>query len=155
MQHVASMQVSGAILKKVGIGIVLAALLGTPAMAADMAVKVPATLAPPAYDRSGFYIGGNIGYGIGRNRGTDTLLFPDGTVFASKIITQAPAGALGGGQVGAWAVTSRRRLRAHTACGCCSGSRTETSPCAGWRGNNCAVNAPRPCFVRGGPCHQT
>lgn len=83
------------------IGIVLTVLIGTSATAADMALKAPTSPASPLYDWSGFYIGGNIGYGIGRNRGTDTLLFPDGTVFASELITQAPAGALGGGQIGA------------------------------------------------------
>jgi outer membrane immunogenic protein len=85
-----------------GLALTAAAVLAaSPALAADMAVKAPRAPAVQVYDWSGFYIGGNIGYGIGRNRGTDTLLFPDGTVFASEIITQAPAGFIGGGQMGA------------------------------------------------------
>ena len=38
--------------------------LGTPASAADLALKAP-PLAPAAYDWSGFYIGGFGGYGFG------------------------------------------------------------------------------------------
>jgi len=78
-----------------------AVVVAAPALAADMAVKAPPTPTAQVYDWSGFYIGGNIGYSVARNRGTDTLLFPNGTVFASEVITQAPAGLIGGGQVGA------------------------------------------------------
>jgi len=41
----------------------IAFLLGTPALAADMAVKAPPPVAPvPYYDWSGFYIGANFGW---------------------------------------------------------------------------------------------
>jgi outer membrane immunogenic protein len=46
---------------KAAIGIGIAALIGTQAFAADMAVKAPPAPAP-AFDWSGFYIGGDIGW---------------------------------------------------------------------------------------------
>ncbi|HET7848772.1 MAG TPA: porin family protein, partial [Pseudolabrys sp.] len=60
--------------------------------------KVP--VAPAVYDWTGFYIGANIGYGVGRN-GTDQsvlapLSLPD-QVGSFKI---SPAGVLGGIQGG-------------------------------------------------------
>jgi outer membrane immunogenic protein len=84
------------------LGVAALTLLGqASAMAADMPVKAPLTPAAQIYDWSGFYVGGNIGYGVARDRGTDTYLFPDGTLFAGEAVTQAPAGAVGGGQIGA------------------------------------------------------
>jgi outer membrane immunogenic protein len=47
------------IMTKLFIGAALAALIGTPALAADMAVKAPA---PPVYSWEGLYIGGNVGW---------------------------------------------------------------------------------------------
>jgi outer membrane immunogenic protein len=41
----------------------IAALSGPPAMAADMAVKAPSLVPAPVYNWTGFYIGGNAGYG--------------------------------------------------------------------------------------------
>jgi outer membrane immunogenic protein len=47
---------------------VAAALLGTPVLAADMAVKAPPPPAP-VYRWTGFYVGGNIGYSWGKASG--------------------------------------------------------------------------------------
>ena len=47
-------------------GLVGAVLLfGTPAFAADLAVKAPVTPLAPVSPWTGFYIGGNVGYGWG------------------------------------------------------------------------------------------
>ena len=58
-------------MRKAAIGIVaVAAMIGTPTFAADMAVKAP----PPApvYGWTGWYVGGNVGYSWGSGR-TDVL----------------------------------------------------------------------------------
>ena len=53
-------------MKKAAIGIVaVAATIGTPVLAADMAVKSPPAPAP-VYNWTAFYFGGNVGYGWGR-----------------------------------------------------------------------------------------
>lgn len=83
------------------VGLVTQMIVAVGALAADMPVKAPAAAISPAYDWTGFYIGGNIGYGVARDGGTDTYLFPNGTPAASETMTQAPAGAVGGGQFGA------------------------------------------------------
>jgi outer membrane immunogenic protein len=41
----------------------IAALIGTPALAADMPVKAPPLAPAPVYSWAGFYLGANIGYG--------------------------------------------------------------------------------------------
>ena len=67
--------------------IVIAALIGTPALAADMAVKAPPPTVP-AYSWTGFYVGAQAGYGFGNNRSsfsgfdpgdTPPALSPDGS----------------------------------------------------------------------------
>jgi outer membrane immunogenic protein len=83
---------------------VAAALVGTPALAADMALKAP----PPAPVNSwtGFYVGGNVGYGWGNASGnlSDSLI---ATVFSGlgSLPSSFPEslklkGAIGGGQFG-------------------------------------------------------
>jgi outer membrane immunogenic protein len=58
-------------MKNIAIGIaVIAALIGTPALAADMAVKAPAPPAP-VYSWTGFYVGLNGGYGRNDSTGAD------------------------------------------------------------------------------------
>ena len=75
-------------------GAVFGALaLGCPAMAADMPLKAPHLR--PAFDWSGFYIGGHVGYG-GGSFGPDTNPLPLQGVFFPHSIT----GLIGGYQAG-------------------------------------------------------
>ncbi|MGN1286259.1 MAG: carbohydrate porin [Bradyrhizobium sp.] len=70
-----------------------AAAFGTPAAAADLAVKSPALNA--IYNWTGFYVGGHVGYGDGR-LGAGTNPLPLQAVFFPHSIT----GGIGGFQVG-------------------------------------------------------
>src|ERR1700733_291282 len=95
---------------KIAIGIAAVAVLaGTPALAADMAVKAPPPVAAPAYSWTGFYVGANIGYGWGNRDVTyapndlPSLLLMTGVadglgVFNPTRFTNS--GAVGGFQVG-------------------------------------------------------
>lgn len=82
-----------------------AALWAAPAMSADISTKAPvykapAVVMPAAYNWSGFYVGGNIGYGWG-NQATalsTTVVLPAGT-FPSSIASD-PHGVFGGVQAG-------------------------------------------------------
>jgi outer membrane immunogenic protein len=89
------------------------ALSATSAWAADMAPR-PYTKAPvmvdPVYSWTGWYIGGNVGYGFGRS-GADTVLDPtsswaiESPAFRNELIglsnqRYSPQGVVGGGQVG-------------------------------------------------------
>jgi outer membrane immunogenic protein len=56
---------SGAVMKKLAYVIVAAGLIGTPALAADMAIKAPPPPPAPVYSWTGFYIGANVGGGWG------------------------------------------------------------------------------------------
>lgn len=82
----------------------VAILIGTPALAADLPVKAPA-LPVPVYNWTGFYIGGNVGYGgntadggsgcvdnNGVTNGPNCQVVPGGQLNA--------AGFFGGGQIG-------------------------------------------------------
>lgn len=96
-------------MKKLAI-VVLLALIGTPAFAADMPIKAPPPPAP-VYSWTGWYIGGNIGYSWGDARtdiaGTATTValpsffggFPGNVAFADSN-TARLNGVIGGGQVG-------------------------------------------------------
>jgi outer membrane immunogenic protein len=88
---------------KKSIGIAIALLIGTPAFAADMAIKAPRMAAAPAYNWSGFYIGVNGGYGWGDDpvalSGPPTGLFFSGAaagVFPTSLAAQPNGGVLGG-----------------------------------------------------------
>jgi len=74
---------------------VIATLIGTPTLAADMAVKAPP--APPAavWNWTGFYVGVNAGGSIGRDPTTQKIanIAPIGS------FTLAPSGFVGGGQL--------------------------------------------------------
>ena len=82
----------------IGVAVFALAPIG-PLSAADLPVKaVPAP--PTPYDWTGFYAGGNVGYGAGSGHSGETLTFPNGTQFSGETFTLTPAGALGGLQAG-------------------------------------------------------
>jgi len=86
-------------MKRLALAIALTACAGTAAMAADLPQpapipKAPAVYAPPPYNWSGFYIGGNLGAGWNNISVTDTIV---GDTFSTTSSTQF----VGGGQVGA------------------------------------------------------
>jgi outer membrane immunogenic protein len=86
-------------------GAALAALIGTPALAADMALKAPPPPAPVCV-WCGWYVGVNIGGGWGNNNtGNFVTATPDfGPAIALGLVPGnlglKPSGVLGGGQVG-------------------------------------------------------
>src|ERR1700754_1342042 len=86
-------------MKKILLGTVgLIALGVVPASAADLAAR-PYTKAPPPvqaaiYDWTGFYIGGNAGWGNSNNKWN--LQNPDGTFFGSEGSNNADGGFVGG-----------------------------------------------------------
>jgi outer membrane immunogenic protein len=89
-------------MKKLLTAIAALGLIGTPAFAADMAVKAPPSRPPapvPVYRWTGCYIGGQVGGGWGRKDfSTDrTFFFAQST---GATIRDDTSGFLGGGQVG-------------------------------------------------------
>jgi outer membrane immunogenic protein len=95
--------------------IMLAALaVSGSAFAADMAATIPVKALPPvvapAYNWTGFYVGGNVGYGVGVNTGNGYTSFTDPFLgfnipafFAgggNVLPGTNPSGAIGGGQIG-------------------------------------------------------
>ena len=64
-----------------------AALIGCPALAADMAVKAPPPAPPPQYNWTGFYIGGTAGWAWGSFDPTSSTA----TVPVGEINTDVPA----------------------------------------------------------------
>ena len=83
----------------------VAALIGAPAFAADMAVKAPPPAPAPVYGWTGFYIGGNVGYGFGR--ASNNLTFEQSCVCIANAFWRFngnakvnPSGAIGGAQAG-------------------------------------------------------
>jgi outer membrane immunogenic protein len=96
-------------LKKLALAVCVVAVSAAGASAADLAVKKAYTKAPPmtesVYDWSGFYIGGNAGYGWASNDHSDLIpgggvftFGPDGIYGGTQRIR--PEGAIYGGQVG-------------------------------------------------------
>ncbi len=73
--------------------VAVAGLIGTPALAADMAVKAPPPPPAPVYSWSGCYLGGNVGYGWAPTKWSDPTTDLE---FASH----TAAGVVGGGQIG-------------------------------------------------------
>jgi outer membrane immunogenic protein len=79
-------------------------LIGTPAFAADMAVKAPPPAPAPVYNWTGWYVGGNLGASFGRVK-TDfnvaPVTAPTGIVSGfAQSDTAYPSGFMGGGQIG-------------------------------------------------------
>lgn len=89
-------------MRKTVVSVAAVALMVPSARAADMLLKAPVLKAPtPAFDWTGVYVGGNVGYSVARDHSTETLTFPNGTQFSGEPFTLAPGGAVGGGQIGA------------------------------------------------------
>jgi outer membrane immunogenic protein len=72
--------------------IAVAGLIGTPAFAADMAVKAPPPTPAPVFSWTGFYVGGNVGYGWGQSSNTLNAFAPTG---AGDTICQSSSSAFG------------------------------------------------------------
>jgi outer membrane immunogenic protein len=92
-------------MKKIILATVLAGIGSTAALAADMGARTPYAKAPammaPVASWSGFYIGGNVGYGWG-NGGTDFGSTVDPVAFgvANTSLDSKSRGVIGGAQVG-------------------------------------------------------
>ena len=81
-------------------GAALAALIGTPALAADLALKAPPAPAP-AWSWTGFYIGGNAGYLVERDSSGLTNFTQPGTPTSNPGTNTAGMNSFtGGGQIG-------------------------------------------------------
>src|SRR6267378_8663405 len=109
-------------MKKLLVGVLGVVSMATSASAADLPIKARPVAVSPAYNWSGFYIGGNVGYGFGRvdDQSSSALVatFPPGIVppafsntpvtfpFASSSRTPVD-GVIGGGQIGYNAQFSR------------------------------------------------
>jgi outer membrane immunogenic protein len=91
-------------MKRLATGAVALALIGTPALAADMGVPAPSyypKFPPPAiYDWTGIYVGGHIGGGMLVDSVSQNGVSPGGFNFANTGNLR-PAGVIGGAQVGA------------------------------------------------------
>ena len=91
-------------MKQVATGVLAAALIGTSALAADIAVPAPAyypkSLPPAIYDWTGIYVGGHIGGGILVDSVSQNGVSPGAFNLASTGNLR-PAGVIGGGQIGA------------------------------------------------------
>jgi outer membrane immunogenic protein len=87
-------------MKKYFLGSMMLIGLGGMAIAADLPMKAPAYVPPPVYDWTGFYIGGNAGWGWDTIKATQIApgsgAFPVGTVFTPRHSN----GWLGGVQAG-------------------------------------------------------
>jgi outer membrane immunogenic protein len=110
------------------VGAALAALIGTPALAADMAVKAPPVPVVPMYSWAGFYLGVEGGGGWAKSRQTDTFGVTTGNYNQS--------GGLAGGTIGynwQWG-------------NIVAGLEADMS----WAGINGSVNLPALCSAGGG-----
>ncbi len=102
-------------MKKLLVGVLGVVSMATSASAADLAMKAPPMAVSPAYNWSGFYIGGNVGYGFGRVDETSSsalvATFPPATLLPPAFLTpvtfpfasstRTPVdGVIGGGQIG-------------------------------------------------------
>ncbi len=79
----------------------IAALMVAPALAADMAVKAPAPMPPPAPSWTGFYIGANGGYGWSSVNASETPFGAVGIAGITPVTANAHEnGGVFGGQIG-------------------------------------------------------
>jgi outer membrane immunogenic protein len=89
-------------MKKIILATVLAGIGSTAALAADLGArtytKAPAMMAAVS-NWSGFYIGGNVGYGWG-NGNTDISPSVNGFNMTAVTVDSQPKGIIGGGQIG-------------------------------------------------------
>jgi outer membrane immunogenic protein len=92
-------------MKRLATGAIAVALIGTPALAADMAVPAPSyypRLPPAIYDWTGVYVGFNVGAGILTDsvsqNGVSTASTATNFLSSGSL---SPAGVIGGGQIGA------------------------------------------------------
>jgi outer membrane immunogenic protein len=147
------------IMHKALIGIAAAvALIGTPALAADMPLKAPPAPPPPAWSWTGFYVGGNVGYSWGgRNdiagNGSDIsfpalIPVPNAFAFAGSQASRIN-GAIGGAQFGynyqfdpRWVLGFETDIQA-------SGERANNTAAAPFSGAVCttASNPPPTCVA--------
>ena len=81
-------------------GATIAALIGTPAFAADMAVKAMPPAPAPVYTWTGFYVGLNGGYSLARDPFNSSLSEGGITESSSLDSRVTPQGGVFGGQVG-------------------------------------------------------
>ncbi len=73
--------------------------IASTALAADLPVKAPVVISPPAWSWTGFYVGVNAGGSIGRDPTTQSI--SNGIASATVgSFTTSPAGFIGGGQIG-------------------------------------------------------
>jgi outer membrane immunogenic protein len=85
-------------MKKVAPGIIaIGVLIGTPALAADLALNPPSVVPPPVFSWTGLYLGVEGGWGWGRENYTDNSVvgIPPGVA-----ISQRPSGGIFGGVLG-------------------------------------------------------
>jgi outer membrane immunogenic protein len=75
-------------LKKLLFACTALAALAAPVFAADLPTKAPAYIPPPVYNWTGFYVGGNVGWGWGTVKSTEILPgtgpFPVGAAFTPR-----------------------------------------------------------------------
>jgi outer membrane immunogenic protein len=96
----------GTAMKKLVTAIAIVASIGTPAFAADMAVKAPPPLPPaPVINWTGFYVGGNVGGVVENASGTSDFLDVASGVPATEVSNPqsdsfSKGAFLGGGQIG-------------------------------------------------------
>jgi outer membrane immunogenic protein len=86
-----------------GTVLAIATLITTPVWGADMATKARATAAAPVptWSWTGFYVGGNLGYGWGRvNTDTTLIDFNGPGIFPPNSNSDQLSGIVGGGQIG-------------------------------------------------------